>query len=55
VDVVTLDALIAIFGSRRQIAHPRVQERLREWQSNGSVEVVGDEDCYLRIVGEFRC
>ena len=45
--------LTHIFGSEEQLEHPRVQKRLLEWALSGAVELVRDEDCYLRIVGPF--
>lgn len=49
VDAVPFDAIVRIFGSKRNIAHPRVQERLRQMQSAGRIEFIGEDDCYLRI------
>ncbi|HXG59078.1 MAG TPA: hypothetical protein VNL91_08650 [Thermoanaerobaculia bacterium] len=49
IDAVPLAALVRVFGSKRNIAHPRVQERLRQLQSAGRIEFVGDDECYLRI------
>jgi hypothetical protein len=45
--------LTHIFGSEEQLEHPRVQKRLLEWALSGAVELVRDDDCYLRIVGPF--
>ena len=44
--------LTHIFGERH-VEHPRVQKRLLEWALSGAVELVRDDDCYLRIVGPF--
>jgi hypothetical protein len=44
--------LTHIFGERH-VEHPRVQKRLLEWALSGAVELVRDEECYLRIVGPF--
>ena len=44
--------LTHIFGDG-QVEHPRVQKRLIEWALSGAVEIVRDEECYLRIVGPF--
>jgi len=44
--------LTHIFGEE-QLEHPRVQRRLIEWALSGVVEIVREEDCYLRIVGRF--
>jgi hypothetical protein len=47
-------AVIAnIIGDDRHIDDPRVQQRFREWQNAGTVEVVGRDDCYLRITGRL--
>ena len=35
------------------IEHPRVQERFREWESVGAVQVLRGDDCYLRITGRL--
>ena len=45
--------LLGFFGDDRQLGHPRVQARLREWETAGRVEVVGAEECYLRITGRL--
>jgi len=45
--------LLGFFGDDRQLGHPRVQARFREWEIAGQVQVVGAEDCYLRIVGRL--
>jgi hypothetical protein len=45
--------LTHIFGGEEQLEHPRVQKRLLEWALSGAVELVRDDDCYLRIVGPF--
>ena len=34
-------------------AHPRVQARFREWETAGQVQLVGTEECYLRIMGRL--
>lgn len=44
--------LTHIFGDGH-VDHPRVQKRLLEWALSGAVELVRDDDCYLRIVGPF--
>ena len=46
------EVLAHIFGDRH-LEHPRVQKRLLEWALSGAVEIVLDDDCYLRIVGPF--
>jgi len=45
------NVLDVMFGEA--IEHPRVQERLRKWESTGAVEVIGDETCYLRVTGRL--
>ena len=35
------------------IEHPRVQERFREWEKVGAVQVLRGDDCYLRITGRL--
>jgi hypothetical protein len=45
--------LLGFFGDDRQLGHPRVQERFRQWEHAGRVKVVGDEECYLRITGRL--
>jgi hypothetical protein len=44
--------LTHIFGADH-VEHPRVQRRLIEWALSGIVELVREDDCYLRIVGRF--
>lgn len=44
--------LTHIFGDAH-VEHPRVQRRLIEWALSGIVELVREDDCYLRIVGRF--
>ncbi|HXH39399.1 MAG TPA: hypothetical protein VNN08_12290 [Thermoanaerobaculia bacterium] len=43
--------LMHMFGDAIHLNHPRVIERLRVWEENGAVEFVGQDDCYLRILG----
>lgn len=45
--------ITSFFGDERRIEDPRVQARFFEWQNNGTVEVVGQDHCYLRIKGRF--
>jgi hypothetical protein len=45
--------LLGFFGDDRQLSHPRVQARFREWEAAGQVTLVGAEDCYLRINGRL--
>jgi hypothetical protein len=42
--------LLGFFGDDRQLRHPRVQSKFREWEQAGRVQVIGSEDCYLRIL-----
>jgi hypothetical protein len=43
--------LMHMFGSAVHLNHPRVIQRLMEWEQRGAVEFVGREECYLRILG----
>jgi hypothetical protein len=52
VDEVPRAVLTAIF-QEEQLSDPRVQARLREWQTAGQIELVGREDCYLKITGRL--
>ena len=45
--------LLGYFGDDAHLLHPRVQERFREWERNGQVQVVGGDDCYLRITARL--
>ena len=45
--------LLGFFGDDRQLGHPRVQARFREWERAGQVRVVGGEECYLEITGRL--
>lgn len=45
--------ILGFVGDDQHLAHPRVQQRFREWEAAGSVVVVGDEECYLRITGRL--
>jgi len=45
--------LATVFGGEQHIDDPRVQARFRAWQASGGVELVGDDDCYLRITGRL--
>jgi hypothetical protein len=45
--------LASVFGGEQHIDDPRVQARFRDWQAAGGVEVVGEEECYLRITGRL--
>jgi hypothetical protein len=50
---ISLALLLGFFGEDRQLDHPRVQARFREWEEAGQVIVIGDDDCYLRITGRL--
>lgn len=41
--------LIGFLGDAKQLEHPRVVERVAEWTARGAVELVGAEECYLRV------
>jgi hypothetical protein len=45
--------LLGVFGDDAHLLHPRVQARFREWEMAGQVEVLGGEECYLRITGRL--
>lgn len=47
------DYLAVVFGDAKHIDHPRVQQRFRTWEAAGSVQVVGGEECYLKITGRL--
>jgi hypothetical protein len=48
---VPLALLATMFGDEGHLDHPRVQQRLREWEASGAVELVRREECWLRIRG----
>jgi hypothetical protein len=50
---VSRSLLLGFFGDERQLRHPRVQSRFREWEQAGRVKVIGAEECYLRILGRL--
>lgn len=50
---VSRDVLARWFGDVGQLDHPRVQKRLAAWAAGGVIELVGRDDCYLRILGRF--
>lgn len=50
---VSRSILLGFFGDDRQLGHPRVQSRFREWAEAGRVEVIGAEECYLRILARL--
>ena len=52
-DAVSRSLLLGFIGDERQLNHPRVVSRLREWEDAGRVEFVGNDDCYLRITGRL--
>jgi hypothetical protein len=45
--------ILGFVGDDQHLEHPRVRERFREWEAAGQVEVVGGDDCYLRITGRL--
>jgi hypothetical protein len=45
--------ILGYVGDEAHLSHPRVQQRFREWEEAGSVQVVGGEECYLRITGRL--
>ena len=45
--------LLGFFGDDAHLLHPSVQARFREWENAGQVEVLGGEECYLRITGRL--
>jgi hypothetical protein len=45
--------LLGFFGNDAHLLHPRVQARFREWEAAGQVEVLGGDECYLRITGRL--
>jgi hypothetical protein len=45
--------VLGYVGNEAHLGHPRVQQRFREWEEAGSVQVVGSEECYLRITGRL--
>ena len=53
VSTVARTFLATVFGGEQHIDDPRVQARFRTWQASGGVELVGDDDCYLRITGRL--
>lgn len=45
--------LTTVFGDEQHIDDPRVQARLRAWERDGRIELVGRDDCYVRITGRL--
>jgi hypothetical protein len=45
--------LLGFFGDDAHLLNPRVQARFREWEEAGQVEVVGGDECYLKITGRL--
>jgi hypothetical protein len=41
--------LLGFFGDDAHLLHPRVQARFREWETAGQVEILGADECYLKI------
>ncbi len=50
---ISLSMLLGFFGEDRQLAHPLVKERFRQWEDAGQVLIVGTDECYLRITGRL--
>lgn len=50
---VSRSLLLGFFGDERQLHHPRVVSKFREWEQAGQVQLVGGEECYLRILGRL--
>jgi hypothetical protein len=50
---ISLALLLGFFGEDRQLSHPLVQERFRQWEEAGKVLVIGGDECYLRITGRL--
>ena len=46
-------SVLTHFFGEEHLEHPRLQKRLLEWALAGALELVRDDDCYLRIVGPF--
>jgi hypothetical protein len=51
--IVPRAVLLGFFGDDAHLLHPRVRARFHEWEMAGKVEVVGGEECYLRITGRL--
>jgi hypothetical protein len=45
--------ILGFVGDDASLHNPRVQQRFREWQDAGRVQVVGADQCYLRITGRL--
>ncbi|HEX7830175.1 MAG TPA: hypothetical protein VF787_10990 [Thermoanaerobaculia bacterium] len=45
--------ILGFVGDDAQLAHPHVQARFREWQAAGQVQMIGADDCYLRITARL--
>lgn len=45
--------LATVFGGDGHIDDARIQARFRAWEAAGAVRIVGEEACYLRIVGRL--
>lgn len=45
--------LATVFGGEQHIDDPRVQARFRAWEASGGVQLIGADDCYLRITGRL--
>jgi hypothetical protein len=47
---VSRSLLLGFFGDERQLSHPRIQSTFRKWERAGRVQVIGADDCYLRLI-----
>ena len=45
--------LLGFFGDEHHLGHPAVQSRFQEWERAGCVQLVGRDDCYLRILARL--
>ncbi len=50
---ISKEALKEIF-SGVSLADTRIQARLLEWESSGNIQVLGTDECYLKIVRRFH-
>lgn len=44
-------SVLAGFFAEETLEDPRVQQTLRQWEASGTIELVGEDACYLRIRG----
>jgi len=38
------------FDGKIPLSNPQVQSKLKEWEKNGAIRVVGKEDCYIEVL-----